>query len=105
MASTHSRRFRSAKYRLEIGGASGVVFAFSDIRQPFVGKVRAFARMPPCCAGSVRCGPPSELIESVLSLKHLGCGATDLRSINLKFQSLPRPLLNGIFRREQIKMI
>jgi hypothetical protein len=34
-ASTHSRRFRSAKYRLEIGGASSVVFVFQAFGNSF----------------------------------------------------------------------
>jgi hypothetical protein len=34
-ASTHSRRFRLAKYRLEIGGASSVVFVFQAFGNSF----------------------------------------------------------------------
>ena len=60
MAPTHSRRFRSAKYRLEMGGASSVVSVFQAFGNSFVGKVRAFARMPTLATikPSLRWGTP-----------------------------------------------
>jgi hypothetical protein len=57
--------FQLGNYRLEIGGASSVVSVFSDLRQPFVGKVRALREGHPICGGAVRYGPPAPIVIAI----------------------------------------